>query len=303
MVWVKLDDDLPLQRRHQRLSDSANWCLYALIAFSNREGTDGAVARDDLTLVRPGVPEAAVLKQLAELEAAGAVKPTATGWRVLWLIDDQPSAEEIEARAEAKRAADRVRQQRKRAADRERQSRSVTRDVARESRLPAPAPAPAPGSDPESLERVEDLDPPDPRARVGEDSRLVFDSDSEQTEARATALLERFERVVHAGKRVGDRDRCLKLLGDLLPALDDRAPDEPEALFERVLTRYTADRRAGSRTPTVELFVRDFAQWAERGSSAPARSNHVNREADEQMRRDLAADDARYTARRTPEAE
>lgn len=111
--------------------------------------------------------------------------------------------------------------------------------------------------------RVEDLNA-DHRARAKPgDSRLVFDPDSARREEQTTPLLEGFERIVHAGKRVADRDRCLSLLGDMLPALVDRAPADPIGLFERVLTAYTADRRARSKTPTVELFVRDFAAWAQ----------------------------------------
>lgn len=123
----------------------------------------------------------------------------------------------------------------------------------------------------QSLERVEDLDPPDPRARTRKspDSRLVLDPDSEGKAERAGKLLERFESIVHAGKRVGDQERCLSLLGDMYPALADRSPDDPVGLFDRVLTSYTADRRSRSKTPTVELFARDFAAWAQREVDRP----------------------------------
>lgn len=119
--------------------------------------------------------------------------------------------------------------------------------------------------------RVEDLDPPDPRAhtRKNEDSRLVLDPDSEGKAEQAGALLERFERIAYDGKRVADQERCLSLLGDMLPALVDRSPDDPVGLFERVLTVYTADRRSRSKTPTVDLFVRDFAAWAQREVERP----------------------------------
>jgi hypothetical protein len=123
----------------------------------------------------------------------------------------------------------------------------------------------------QSLKRVEDLDPPDPRARTREsaDSRLVLDPDSDGKAERANALLGVFERVVHDGARVGDRERCLTLLGDMLPAVVDRSPGDPLGLFERVLTSYTADRRSRSKTPTVELFARDFAAWAQREVDRP----------------------------------
>ena len=146
--------------------------------------------------------------------------------------------------------------------------------------------------------RVEDLDPPDHRARAGKspDSRLVLDSDSDGKAEQAGALLERFEAIVHDGKRVADRERCLSLLGDMLPALADRAPDDAGGLFERVLIVYNADRRSRSKTPTVELFVRDFAAWAQRESEQPTtkttRAERVKRlkgELDEARRRKRAA--------------
>jgi hypothetical protein len=154
--------------------------------------------------------------------------------------------------------------------------------------------------------RVEDLDPPDPRARAGKspDSRLVLDPDSDGKAERASELLERFERVVHDGKRVADRERCLSLLGDMLPALVDRAPDDPAGLFERVLTLYNADRRSRSKTPTVELFGRDFAAWAQRESEQPSsRATRADRAqrlmaelADARRRKRAATDDAARTA-------
>ncbi len=81
--------------------------------------------------------------------------------------------------------------------------------------------------------------------------------------SRASALLRIFERVAHAGKAIGDYKACRQLLEALLPALDDRDSDQPEAFFERVLKSYTAAKHAKRKQPALHHFCADFAQWAD----------------------------------------
>lgn len=145
-MWLKLSDSAPLERRHRVLSDSANWLLVCLTAYSNREGTDGLVPLAELDMVRPGGDAQARSRALSELERAGAVEyADAATLRVCWLVPDQLTAEE----AEKRKAQNRARQKRQRDRDaaardgtRESQrdvTRYATRESQRESRTPVPS--------------------------------------------------------------------------------------------------------------------------------------------------------------------
>jgi hypothetical protein len=148
-MWVRLDDSTAIERRHRALSDSANWLLVCLLCYSNREGTDGLVDRTELEAVRPGADPGVRAAALAELEQAGAVEPVDQGWRLLWLVDLQPTAEEVRLRKE--QTAKRQRESRERKAARTNvtrdeardatrdEARDEARDATRESRSPVPS--------------------------------------------------------------------------------------------------------------------------------------------------------------------
>lgn len=180
MVWVRLDDSVPLERRHRQLSASGNWLLFCMLAYTNRELTDGAVDRSELDMVWPGADPKERTAAAAELVKAGAIELTATGWKVVWLIDKQPSAQDVIE----KRADDRKRQQEWRKNKRlERESQDLSqRDTAsdsqdesqRESQPPVPT-RPVP-TRPDDLRESPngDLSNSDKPSSDVEDVRAVF---------------------------------------------------------------------------------------------------------------------------------
>ena len=107
MTWVKLSDTaldepflLPLSRGSVLLHLEA-------LAYSNRYAVDGVIHRAALRkLTTEPDPEAAV----AELVDAGLWEATASGWQLVWLLDDQPTSREIHTAREQAR----TRQERKR---------------------------------------------------------------------------------------------------------------------------------------------------------------------------------------------
>jgi hypothetical protein len=184
MAWVRLDDSTPLERRHRVLSDSANWLLVCLVAYSNRERTDGAVERPELGMVRPGADPAQQAAALAELEQAGALTATATGWQIVWLLDLQPCASEIERRREQTRDRQRKHRERMSQRDATRDESVTSRVTQRVSHPPPSRPVPSrpdPDPDPDQKERArskhvaeatpDDEIPEDARPLVGDQGR------------------------------------------------------------------------------------------------------------------------------------
>lgn len=200
--------------------------------------------------------------------------------------DRNPTREAVEAR----RARDRERQARFRGGGAHPSESPPRHGVTSNQRngVTSPSRHAVTNGDPRSRSRSQDQDPkggadlnPDPRVRAGkpQNPRLVFDSDSDAIRSRAEVLLHIFERVVHDGKRVADEGTALSLLGGMLPALDDRTAedDTPEAVFERVLLAYAADKTARGKTPSVRWFANDFAQWAQRHAVSSPIASHESR--------------------------
>lgn len=115
MVWVKMGDRIPHERRHRLLDGDSNWMLFCLLAYTNREATDGRIDLSDLDMVWPGARPEVRDCALANLATVGAITRDEAALQVVWHLDEQPTAEEItESRiaAAARAAAYRRRQKR-----------------------------------------------------------------------------------------------------------------------------------------------------------------------------------------------
>ena len=208
-MWVRLDEGMPLERQHRALSDSANWLLVCMVAYSNREYTDGAVERGELGIVRPGADGHEQAAALDELEQVGAIEPTATGWRIRWLLDLQPTADEARRRLELARQRQRRHRESKLAESdtthpptRE-PTRNVTRDKTRVSRAPVPDPIRSVprGEDPRGIEEEEQRDDarpePSPAAQIREHEQR-YTGDLTKLARQACALSRRDGRMSDA---------------------------------------------------------------------------------------------------------
>lgn len=127
--------------------------------------------------------------------------------------------------------------------------------------------------DPESRERASarpvpvPASGPEPRLERGAGAPDADDPYASLERQRAVRLIKIFERVVHKGHCLGAYDEPRKALMQLLPALDQRCPNDPEGLFERVLVAYDTDQRRRGKTPRPKYFCADFAEWFDRVTS------------------------------------
>lgn len=101
MVWVKLDDNALTNPAWLALPRTARLLHLEALSWSNRHGADGYVPAGVLRMLTDE-PEPEATARL--LVRAGAWQETASGWRLVWLLDDQPTAEEVERERERGRA-------------------------------------------------------------------------------------------------------------------------------------------------------------------------------------------------------
>ena len=132
MTWAKLSDDWDT---HPTLfvSRSARLLHVEALTFSMRHATDGQVPTGALRRIGDSLdPES----DAAELVASGAWEVAEKGWRLVALLDDQPTAEEqAEKRADARTRAERHRRHRKGDHSMCDRCAFVTRPVTRDERV------------------------------------------------------------------------------------------------------------------------------------------------------------------------
>ena len=100
MTWVKLDDNAPDDPRFMAVSRSARLLHVEALAWSNRHSAGGIIPAATLSRLTDDPDPRAAAGELAE---AGIWAMTGDGWRVVWLLDDQPTPEEIDRQRERNR--------------------------------------------------------------------------------------------------------------------------------------------------------------------------------------------------------
>lgn len=100
VTWVKLTDSALDEPFLLDVSRGAVLLHIEALAYSNRYATDGVIHRAAL---RKLTTEPDPLAAAAELVAAGMWMATQEGWQLLWLLNDQPSSDEIQASREQAR--------------------------------------------------------------------------------------------------------------------------------------------------------------------------------------------------------
>ena len=99
MPWVRLDDQFPIHRKVDILSDAAFRLHVSAICWSARNLTDGFVAARELnTVARTRKPS----RFVAELVSSGVWRPVDGGWLIHDYLDFQPSKEKVERERAAK---------------------------------------------------------------------------------------------------------------------------------------------------------------------------------------------------------
>jgi len=177
MVWVKLDDSALTSPSWLELPRAARLLHLEALSWSNRHGANGVIPRSARALITDE-PEAAAMAGL--LVDVGAWVVTDAGWQLVWLLEDQPTAEE----QEHERARWRERKERNRRHHRgdhsrcnpawcpisRRDSRRESTDDAKrdpwlESRSPAPTPT-RPDQESGSVEDGSSADQAEPSSRT-----------------------------------------------------------------------------------------------------------------------------------------
>ena len=100
MTWVKLDDNAPDDPRFMAVSRSARLLHVEALAWSNRHSAGGIIPAATLSRLTDDPDPRAAAGELAE---AGIWAMTGDGWRIGWLLDDQPTPEEIAKQRERNR--------------------------------------------------------------------------------------------------------------------------------------------------------------------------------------------------------
>lgn len=95
MVWVKLPDETLASPAWFRLPRSARLLFLEMLSWRNRYVTD-LNPDDTVPLAGFATDEPDLAAALGALVAEGAIEQTDAGWRLLWLIADQPGREEAE---------------------------------------------------------------------------------------------------------------------------------------------------------------------------------------------------------------
>lgn len=218
MVWVKVDDSALTSPRWLALPRAARLLHLEALSWSNRHAADGVIPRAALTLITDE-PETSTM--VVALIKAGAWVTTDTGWRLVWLLDDQPTAEE----QEQERAKWRERKERNRRHQRGDHALCdpfrcrvllSRRDSTRESRGDSTRESRPPDSDTDS-------DPTRPQSGTEEESR-----DDQQPEGRSsgsgrggggTGLVPTTPRA----EQIANLERFLEEHPDAVPASRDAA--------------------------------------------------------------------------------
>lgn len=118
--WVRFDDQFPIHRKIEPLSDGAFRLAVCAIFWSSRQLTDGCIPKSDLVFAAPRTmkrPE----KFVKELEGAGLWVATSDGWNIHDFLDYQPSKQQV--------TADRAKTAERQRRWRERHNKAVTNDV------------------------------------------------------------------------------------------------------------------------------------------------------------------------------
>jgi hypothetical protein len=106
MSWVKLDDRALANRLMIRLPRSVRLLHIEALAYSNATGAGGAIPREALRIITDAAdPEAEATLAVD----AGIWDLSAEGWQLVFLLEDQPTAEEAEHQAERNRLKQRRR--------------------------------------------------------------------------------------------------------------------------------------------------------------------------------------------------
>jgi hypothetical protein len=100
MTWVKVDDRAFEDPRFLELERGTGLLHFEALAYSNRNVTGGRVT---LRALRALTPDPDPVAAADALVAAGLWSKTEDGYTVVWLLDDQPSVEEVERQREYNR--------------------------------------------------------------------------------------------------------------------------------------------------------------------------------------------------------
>jgi hypothetical protein len=93
MVWVKWDDKACDDPHFLRLPRGIRLLHLEALSWSNRYNADGLIPRSVLGRL---TDEPDSVGAVAELVTAGLWEEAEDGWRLVWLLDDQLTAEEVE---------------------------------------------------------------------------------------------------------------------------------------------------------------------------------------------------------------
>lgn len=98
MTWVKLSDDIFLHRKVHPLTKDAKLLFVGAIAYSCDQLSDGFLNAGDFSLVSSML---GVKKVVTELERAGLLDPTESGWTIHDFLEYQESAAKVIERRES----------------------------------------------------------------------------------------------------------------------------------------------------------------------------------------------------------
>lgn len=99
MPWVRFDDQFPIHRKVDVLSDAAFRLHVSAVCWCARNLTDGFIAAAELRSVsRARKPD----KIAAELVRVGVWREVADGWQIHDYLDYQPSRQKVERERKAK---------------------------------------------------------------------------------------------------------------------------------------------------------------------------------------------------------
>lgn len=183
MAWVKIDDAFYDNAKFAELSNGAVGAWAKLLAFSNRNLTDGAITK--VFALRFGSR-----KELGELVAVGLLDETETGWQLHDFLDFQPSADSVREKRAALSAERSAAGKRGGIAKAKRQQTSSNLpddDLANAKQTSSPDPDPVPVPKKEGTDLVGSADAePDKRRR-----RAQLPKDFELTVVRVAAATAR----------------------------------------------------------------------------------------------------------------
>lgn len=99
MPWVRFDDQFPIHRKVDILSDAAFRLHVSAVCWCARNLTDGFIATAELrSVTRARKPD----KVVAELVRSGVWRETGGGWEIHDYLEFQPSREKVDRERKAK---------------------------------------------------------------------------------------------------------------------------------------------------------------------------------------------------------